>query len=139
MTGETKQALRNFLQRHYSDERLAMLLAHAQSGKLSFHSCCCFVGVATAKHALYGMASMIGYSESVHYLEATHLSGAQEAELAYKGLCGFELSLLNADYADAKRRRLIIPIIRAEIKRREIMRKQIESHIDEIAKELVAA
>jgi hypothetical protein len=40
-----KQALRAFMQQHYTDERLAMLLAHAESGKLSFTSCCCFIGV----------------------------------------------------------------------------------------------
>ncbi|MCI0526562.1 MAG: hypothetical protein L0Y56_03795, partial [Nitrospira sp.] len=49
-----KAPLRAYMQQHYSDEKLAALLAHARDGKLAYHSCCCFIGIATADHALRG-------------------------------------------------------------------------------------
>ena len=33
---EAKQTIRQFLQEHYSNEKLCALLAHAQSGRLAF-------------------------------------------------------------------------------------------------------
>lgn len=46
-----KKPIREFMQKHYTDERLAQLLAHAQDGKLSYWSCCCFIGIPTAVHS----------------------------------------------------------------------------------------
>ncbi len=62
---ETKQIIRDFMKTNYSDERLAMLLAHAQSGKLAFNSCCCFVGVSTAQHALTSRWLLRQWNEEV--------------------------------------------------------------------------
>jgi hypothetical protein len=107
---ENKQIIRNFLREHYTDEKLVMLLAHAQSGKLSFHSCCCFIGIPTADHALQGK-NVIGYES--HYKISEMLSGAGRAEEAYARL----------DYPIAtdeeRRRRRLISIVKAEIRRRD--------------------
>jgi hypothetical protein len=109
-------AIRAFLRDHYSDERLAMLLAHAEGGKLAFYSCCCFIGVATANHDLCGKANRkVGDPLLVtHYMEASTLPGSAEAEEEY-----YEL-----DPSDTIRRRLIIPIIREEMARREKVRAE---------------
>lgn len=119
---ERKQHIRAFMQAHYTDERLAQLLAHAQDGKLAFHSCCCFIGVATADHALRGYRfkdfreradGLLGIDER-HYILAESLPGAQEAEHAFDGLSDWH----GSEY-DAARRRILIPMIRAEQRRRE--------------------
>jgi hypothetical protein len=106
MMKPNKQPIRDFMKEHYTDERLAELLAHAQDGKLSYYSCCCFIGVATAQKALVG-ATVFNWHGDKHYTAARRLSGAITAEAAF-GALG------NA----AKRRRLLIPMIRAEMKRR---------------------
>ncbi|SRR5581483_3686563 len=104
---EAKQHLRAFMRAHYTDERLAALLAHARDGKLVFGSCCCFIGSATADHALKG-AEHYCWREP-HLALARTLCGAYHAEQAYKYIAR----------GDIRRRRIIIPMIRAEMKRRE--------------------
>lgn len=107
MTNE--QVLTNFMRQHYSDERLAMLLAHAEDGNLAFWSCCCFIGVATADHALRPAAYKTGIHPGAepHYRKAKELPGATEAERAFLEIGGSSgLSKL-------------IPIIKAEIERRD--------------------
>jgi hypothetical protein len=47
---QQKSDIRVFL-RQMGDEELAILLAHAQSGRLAFTSCCCLIGGATIKQA----------------------------------------------------------------------------------------
>lgn len=112
-----KEAIRNFMQAHYSDQQLASLLAHARDGKLSYHSCCCFIGQPTADHALKSIPE--AYERSVmathHYQEALNLPGANSAELAYLTL---GCDLLGAT-DDRVRRRILIPMILAEMRRRE--------------------
>lgn len=106
---EAKTHLRAFMRRHYTDERLAMLLAHAQEGKLHYYSCCCFVGIPTADHALQDTL----YA-SHHYLGAVMgLPGAVIAQYAFY--------VLAVD--DVGRRRILIPIIKAEMRRRARMRR----------------
>lgn len=112
---KNKQAIRSFMQNHYSDERLTALLAHAKDGKLVFASCCCFVGAATADHALRGRTNDFEYQS--HYKNAQRLEGAFAAEVGYYALGPEDESL---------RLRILIPIIRAEMKRRDASRKQIE-------------
>ncbi len=123
---ECKRAIRLFLRTAYSDERLVWLLAHARSGSLSYRSCCCLVGVATADHALQGkalptaLAPWLAPSGS-HYAFAKTFLGANEAERAYYhmgyvGKSGFFSS------RDAERRRRLIPLVRAEMRRRERQR-----------------
>lgn len=107
MTREQKVALRFFLQQ-YPDDKLAALLAHAQDGKLAYHCCCCFIGVINAPHALQTSGSFLPQEGPVHHNEARLLPGGFEAEMAFRGLGN-----------DSDRRRLIIPLIRAEFWRRE--------------------
>ena len=110
-----KPTLRYYLQNAYTDERLAMLLAHAQSGRLAWYSCCCFVGVATADHALQGECEPLSL---LFPSPPTHL---------YKiGFNGVFASNAYQDIADndCDRRRLVIPLIKAEMKRREWAKKK---------------
>jgi hypothetical protein len=115
---QRKQAIRSFMREHYTDERLAMLLAHAQEGRLSYLSCCCFIGTTTARHPLRDGRSMIlgtrlrsrfDVVRPKHYNEAQKLSGAYEAETAF----------LEIAYSDVARRRILIPMVRAEMRRRD--------------------
>lgn len=109
---EAKPYLRAFMRANYSDERLAWLLAHARSGKLAYNSCCCFIGVATADHALRDLLST---GLGAHLAYARELPGSACAELAYAHLSGCE----DIATADAERQRIIIPMILAEMRRRE--------------------
>jgi hypothetical protein len=116
------QAIVNFLQNHYSDEKLAALLAHAEDGKLSMWSCCCFVGIPTARHALNGELG-----EGV--LRGTHLDAGRKLSGAYKAETEF-FNLGN----DRDRRAKLIPLIREEIARRE----QIRARVGQFEEEPVA-
>lgn len=112
-----KTTLRNYLKR-YPANRLAALLAHAQEGKLSYSSCCCFIGVETADHALMAVDEY-GDGTSFHYFHAKRLPGAQEAEVAFR-----RLAMVGGCYDtdcrdDGLRRRRIVPLIRAEFRRRD--------------------
>jgi predicted protein tyrosine phosphatase len=104
---EGKEILRTFMREHYTDERLAMLLEHAQSGRLRFLSCCCFIGVATADH----------------YIAARRLSGADDAERAY----GHLATTIYDPERDAQRCLRLIPIIRAEMRRRDRLARKAEN------------
>lgn len=125
---QNKQIIRQFMQAHYSDERLAMLLAHAQSGRLSFWSCCCFIGVATADHALQGSRDTPGYLVGQHLNAARLLPGGEEAEEAFMALSGDPWNNDHPQTDDVARRRLI-PIIKAEIRRRDRERQAVHSEV----------
>ena len=128
---ERKRAIRAFFV-HYTDERLAALLAHARDGKLQYYSCCCFVGAATADHALvrdYKLdpsAPPPGWHVK-HYQIAKHLEGAAQAEQAYAWLDDSGSVEAYRESADVVRQRILIPIIRTEMKRREYARKATQS------------
>ena len=113
----SKRYLRAFLQTNYMDERLVMLLAHAQSDKLDYWSCCCLIGIATADHSLRSESATLPGHER-HYQNARLLPRATEAEWAYFSI-GKPEEISDGSDVEALRRRIIIPIIRAEIKRRE--------------------
>ena len=119
---ERKKYIRAFMQNHYTDERLAMLLAHARDGKLEFQSCCCFIGVVTSPHRLRGEMPCFGSSGIIkerHYFDAQALDGGEEAEEAFRKLDGCQ----GEEVGDgAIRRRILIPMIRAEMRRREKLR-----------------
>lgn len=114
---ELKRAIRAFFP-NYTTERLAAYLAHAQDGKVFYSSCCCFIGGATADHALQGRCSTHDYG---HYKAAKNLPGADRAEAAF-----FDLGRPYYKYPiatdglkdDAQRRRVLVPMIRAELWRR---------------------
>ena len=111
---ELKKPLRAFL-KQYPDQKLAELLAHAQDGKLAYYSCCCFTGAINAPHALqtddyYGCGK-----EVEHLFEARKIPGAKLAETAYASL----RMVSTCESPDEVRRRLIIPLIKSEMKQRE--------------------
>jgi hypothetical protein len=105
--------IRNFLAANYSDERLAALLAHTESGRLSYYSCCCLVGIPTATHALLGAGAYAPNCEDSHVWTGRSLPFGQEAELEFMRL----------GEHDATRRALLLPLIREEITRRETERQ----------------
>ena len=119
-----RQDIRAFLT-HFSDERLAALLAHAQDSKLAFYSCCCLVGAATANHPLQGRKGSWSEQEKrePHYVRALDLPGSDEAEWAFgHGLLAGERIWSEAS-RDALRRRRLIPILKAELRRRQSSRR----------------
>lgn len=102
--------LRAFIRQHYTDARLAEVTAFAQDRKLGLLSCCCFIGCATATHALVPAADSMEGMNTTHYHQAKiYLPGAREAEFAFAYLGD----------TDEERRRRIIPILEAEMRRRE--------------------
>lgn len=107
------KAIERFLQTAYSDEKLAALLAHTEDGKLSYWSCCCFVGVATADHALREKMGSYAASVEPHYIEACDIEGADEAEQEFITLAEREGGLP-----------VLATLIRTEIARRDALRTQ---------------
>jgi hypothetical protein len=136
-----KAKIREFLV-HYSDERLCALLAHAQSGKLAYYSCCCFIGACNSDHALRGL---VDHPSAGHYIKAKGLPGASVAEMAFYRLPLNQLLPLNEEglgiascsrkYDPARRARLI-PILKAELKRREL---RVARFSPEVVRERVCA
>ena len=101
-----------FMKDHYSDEKLAALLAHAEDGKLTYNSCCCLIGVLTADHPLRGAGVSPHLSAGMpHLMQARKLYG-HEAEIGFFGL----------GENNGERRAKLIPLIRAEIARRDALR-----------------
>lgn len=127
MTNEA--IISEFLRTAYTDEKLAALLAHAEDGKLSWHSCCCLRGIPTANHALRGMNV-----EGAAYLPENHGDPIvksplyTKADTAYFNLAG-PLGWTDTRTADAHRRTKLIPLIKAEMKRREAERSVV--HVTE--------
>ncbi len=113
---ERKRAIRQYLRTAYTDERLIWLLAHARGGKLTYQSCCCLIGVATADHPLEGKAD-VNQPSAAHYHLAKLYMGAREAEQAYweLGYLGESRSLRSSDEI---RRHRLIPMILSEIRQR---------------------
>jgi hypothetical protein len=142
-----KGHIRDFLRLAYTDERLAWLLAHAREGKLSYHSCCCFVGIPTADHALRGVNVITRSTDlnadqgSRHYGRAKEtFQDAHWAEWAFANLATSQtmhrtMLAMTKDLhdTDAKRRRIIIPMVLAEMRRRERSRGAVDM-IDEFVR-----
>lgn len=117
-----KRDMRAFIQTQYSDERLAMLLAHARDGKLAYFSCCCLIGIVTTRHPLRGRQQTVGAEDGCNQHRITHFQQAYSLPYAEKAHCAY------AYYEnDIIRRRVLIPIIRAEMWRREKLRQKAES------------
>jgi hypothetical protein len=115
--GELKKAIRGFFP-NYTTERLTAYLAHAQDGKVFYSSCCCFIGGATADHALQSRCDTNEYS---HYQLAKSLPGADRAEAAFfdLGRPGYKHPIgIDGLKDDPQRRRVLIPMIKAELWRR---------------------
>lgn len=115
MGKSNEQIISEFLQSAYSDEKLAALLAHAEDGKLSYDSCCCLVGIPAAEHALMGLNEWCDNDD-----HCGSLTREQEAaELAFCGL-GIPAGVWGDEQAEDSARRVnLIPLIKAEMQRRE--------------------
>lgn len=100
-----EQVLSHYMQTRYDDAHLAALLAHAEDGKLSFMSCCCFAGIPGADHALRG-ANM---SEDTSHWDT---EADEEWIKASEAFCLIAAS-------DKARCEKLIPLIHAEMKRRD--------------------
>lgn len=124
---KSKQQIRSFIREHYTDQRLVEVLAFAQDGKFEFNSCCCLIGAATADELGHrGVAKNVGQ----HYELAGLLSGAEQAEYSFCNL-GFAggHSFIGGPIKNLRKRR-IIPILRAEIRRRERIKNKREERLD---------
>jgi hypothetical protein len=131
---EAKSYIRAFMQAHYTDERLSWLLAHARSGKLAYNSCCCFIGIPTSPHALVGERKGADWSNLLrrmveenpdqvnHHQGSRQWLGGRQAELAYCSL---------VKDGDERGRRILIPMILAEMRRRD-------RRMDELARKMLA-
>lgn len=109
---EARQSIIGFLQTEFTDERLAALLAHAEDGKLAFWSCCCFAGVPTAMHALRGEDH--GYETNGGFAEHwAHPNWNLERR------CKMSNAFAMLAFTDEDRRAELVPLIRAEMARRE--------------------
>ena len=104
-----------FLRTAYTDENLAALLAHAQDEKLSFFSCCCFIGVTNAPHALRGYVPEFPQGRALPAGSTHHQFVRLHSELAADA----EEEFFFLGTSDAERRERLIPLIEAEIARRE--------------------
>lgn len=107
------KAIEGFLRTAYSDEKLAALLAWTEDGGLSALSCCCLVGIPTRVGAFNKRLEFGAFhSEEIdsHYLIAQSIPGATEAEWEFIRLGD-----------DEERRTAIIPLIRAEMARRDAL------------------
>src|ERR1700680_2726166 len=101
---ERDRHISEYLQIAFSDERLAMLLAHCSDGKLSLWSRHCFSNFPRAIPPFEG-ASFRG------------IFARADCSIAMR-------AFVELGHFDVTRRRLLIPMIRAEMKRREFQRSQ---------------
>lgn len=116
-----KQILRRALREHFPDAKLTQLVDHARSGKLAYTTCCCFVGILTADHKdgqLRGTLSRI--PDKGHLDEARRLLGRPWVDIEH-AFCQLGYLRGAPRRVNDVRRRRIIPIILAEIKRRSRM------------------
>ncbi len=127
----SKQAIRNFIRAHWSDEKLCAVYAFNRDGKMTpFDGCCCLRGVTlsailhTGNHS--GRNHDAHYARQHHYNETRLLPGALDAELAYTYLSRHLFPLYPELILDLAQRRLSA-ILRAEMRRRERLRISLAS------------
>ncbi len=136
---QAKEHIRAFLRTPiWTDEKLCALLAHAQD-KLSMWSCCCLIGFPTGDHAalpaIIRRNVMFGdevdiRSFGIHYNQTRRLPLSEIAEDAFFLLGNPLKCKVEGEYrfrydrpeSDELRRRRIRPIIRRELREREMAR-----------------
>jgi hypothetical protein len=125
---KSKQMIREWVRTHFSDEKLASVLAFNEDGKMGFRSpCSCLMGVTYSDHL------HLGYDcQHEHYWRARREdlaqmgrlaallfpSGMGKAEKAYCFL-GFSAAFRNCFGDDEVRRRRFSALLRAEMRRRD--------------------
>jgi hypothetical protein len=107
------KAIEQFLQTAYTDEKLAALLAHAEDGKLAYESCCCLAGFPDARHAYQGSLCEEEADVSTHGPFYWNIDNARD---------GISLAFQRLGIDDAARRAKLIPLIKAEIARRDSLK-----------------
>lgn len=114
MTNE--EIISEYMQKHYDDQALASLLAHAEDGKLSYWSCSCFIGVPSAVRAsvLHGECGP----------DCCPLQFASTARRDIPEADGAEDAFFDLGRTDAERRDKLIPLIKTEMARRESLRSE---------------
>lgn len=113
---ERKKAIRAFLHTA-GDVQLAALLAECRDGKFSYMLAChCLRGIV-------GGGTFEGY-------QATHSAVALAAESA---ICVIGVNAAKRSHSDAPRIRILIPMLRAEFRRREKLRQAREVASPEIS------
>ncbi len=121
-----------YLQTAYSDAHLAALLAHATvepgedpARKLSYHSCCCLIGVTNATHALRGYMREFMFGEArpdgCNHHTVLRLGSSLAANAEDEFFC--------LGKTDAERRDRLVPLIQAEIARREGLRAEFRTQL----------
>lgn len=116
----TYPAIRKWLKTQFPDDKLAMLRAFVEDHKLTYHSCCCLVGIVTAKHA-WRVQNECTFGEDYHLDHARMIPGAIEAENEYydMGVTQVWLGRSN-EAADRQRRKRLLPLILEEQHRRAL-------------------
>ncbi|HEV7523044.1 MAG TPA: hypothetical protein VGP89_18220 [Candidatus Angelobacter sp.] len=111
--------IQKYLETAYNDETLAALIAHTEDGKLSFNSCCCFVGFPTADHSYRGeMAAET--ANAAHHLLVVHASWWNLPSPDYGNHPSYlaETEFRDLGENDWRRRERLLPILYAEQSRR---------------------
>lgn len=109
-----------------SDQALALLIAHTESGKLTYNGCSCLIGIPGASHPPLGAWEYCD-GEPDHLIASRKLPYALEAE--------HEFCMLGNDPA---RREHVLPLLYAERDRRDAI-DQMESSDSETGRELGAS
>lgn len=108
----TSEDISRYLRTAYSDQRLVELYAHIQDGKFSYVSCCCLRGAANANHPLRGRMDLATAVSIDHYRKSRSIIGGREVEQAL-------WDLLDDDLSDRSAQEILLPLVKAEIERRE--------------------
>ena len=113
--------------RTWTDEKLAIVLAFAEDGKMQYSNpCCCFLGVESFDVMHDDRSACGGYA--MHYHRAVADEGSRLAEEAYYQI-GQPLVFLRYQEEQAERTRQFIAILRAEIARRDATADRIRGYI----------
>jgi len=117
-TQENKQLIRTHLRENFDDSGLLRLLDHARNGKLSYLSCCCLKGACTADHKDGQLRGMTVNYYVAHYKKANNIPSAAAAAPAYMEIREGNIKEEKLEQRDERGRRILIPMILAEIRRR---------------------
>lgn len=131
---KNKTIIREFLGRAYIDSDIAAVLDHARAGLFSYTSCCCLAGFPTRQHAPQAIGGFKKEDGEATYHDYYPGIGAVYAAIAYSWLGERDLGHANnggIDAEDALRRRIIVPMLMAEIRRRR-MRLQFAAEVEAV-------
>ena len=124
---KSKQVIREWVRTHFSDEKLASVLAFNEDGKMGFRNPCgCLMGVTYSdrlhlnqdcRHEHYWRARREDLAQTGRFASLLFPSGMGKTEKAYYFL-GFSATFRNCFGDDEIRRRRFSALLRAEMRRR---------------------